>query len=154
MRQTNHHFYPVIALLLCTISFSLHLGAQDNGKVETAIRANNKQFADLFSSTSGTGVNALYAKNAMVLPPGGESVTEDAIGKFWGGAYGAGIKKVNLETTGLETTGTLAAETGKYTLYGADGSTIDAGKYMVLWKKENGSWKIFRDIWNTSMPAK
>jgi ketosteroid isomerase-like protein len=31
----------------------------------------------------------------------------------------------------------------------------DKGKYIVLWKKmPDGSLKIHRDIWNSSLPAK
>ena len=29
---------------------------------------------------------------------------------------------------------------------------LDKGKYVVVWENENGSWKIYRDIFNTSMP--
>jgi ketosteroid isomerase-like protein len=49
--------------------------------------------------------------------------------------------------------GDLAAETGKYDLTGADGTVLDSGKYVVVWKREGGHWKLHRDIWNTSMPA-
>ncbi len=31
-------------------------------------------------------------------------------------------------------------------------AVIDKGKYVVAWKKENGNWKLYRDIANTSMP--
>jgi hypothetical protein len=32
------------------------------------------------------------------------------------------------------------------------GHVIDKGKYVEIWKKENGEWKIYADIWNTSLP--
>ena len=47
----------------------------------------------------------------------------------------------------------LLAETGTYEMYGDNNKTLDKGKYVVVWKQENGQWKIYRDIWNTSMPA-
>jgi hypothetical protein len=34
-----------------------------------------------------------------------------------------------------------------------DGSILDTGKYIVIWKRENGAWKWHRDIWNSSRPA-
>ena len=46
-----------------------------------------------------------------------------------------------------------AVEIGQYTLGGADGTTIDQGKYLVVWKNDGGNWKLHRDIWNTSRPA-
>jgi len=30
---------------------------------------------------------------------------------------------------------------------------VTDGKYVVIWKRDGGQWKIHRDIWNTSMPA-
>jgi ketosteroid isomerase-like protein len=31
----------------------------------------------------------------------------------------------------------------------------DRGKYMVLWKRQaDGSWKLYRDMFNTSMPPR
>jgi ketosteroid isomerase-like protein len=32
------------------------------------------------------------------------------------------------------------------------GKVVDRGKYIVIWKREQGQWKLHRDIWNTSMP--
>ena len=29
----------------------------------------------------------------------------------------------------------------------------DKGKYIVIWKKEDGKWKIHRDLSNTDLPA-
>jgi hypothetical protein len=33
-----------------------------------------------------------------------------------------------------------------------DGKVLDKGKYIVIWKKEDGTWKLHRDIWTTSVP--
>ena len=70
------------------------------------------------------------------------------------GAFDAGVKNVSLETVSADPAGDKIIETGRYKLSGADGTTIDAGKYIVVWKKEKGDWKLYRDIWNTSQSAK
>jgi ketosteroid isomerase-like protein len=36
----------------------------------------------------------------------------------------------------------------------ADGKHLDHGPYMTLYKKEGGGWKLYRDTWNSAMPAK
>ena len=64
-----------------------------------------------------------------------------------------GVKEVELETVEAEGHGNTAIEVGKFTLYGADGQVIDKGKYIVIWKKEAGQWKLHRDIFNSSTPA-
>ena len=33
------------------------------------------------------------------------------------------------------------------------GRSSTSGKYIVVWKRDGGQWKLHRDIWNTSMPA-
>jgi hypothetical protein len=41
---------------------------------------------------------------------------------------------------------------GFYTMFGPEGKMMDTGKYVVIWKREEGQWKYNRDIANTSMP--
>ena len=45
------------------------------------------------------------------------------------------------------------SETGHYEIYAAENKLLDKGKYVVVWKSVNGVWKMYRDIFNTSMPA-
>jgi ketosteroid isomerase-like protein len=64
-----------------------------------------------------------------------------------------GIKAVKLETVEVERDGNTAYEVGTFTLQGAEGQVLDAGKYVVIWKQEAGQWKLHRDIFNSSRPA-
>jgi ketosteroid isomerase-like protein len=41
---------------------------------------------------------------------------------------------------------------GRYTLYAGD-NDVDKGKYVLIWKREAGQWRIHRDIVNSSRPA-
>lgn len=139
-----------------TMLFASGAAAQTAGKkLSGEIAAANNKFTEAFTQNAGMGIGALYASDAMVMPPNSEPIqTSDAISKFWKGAYDAGVKKVKLETVSLESGGSFANETGKYTLYDANDKVIDSGKYLVFWKKEDGAWKLYRDIWNSSVPGK
>jgi len=53
----------------------------------------------------------------------------------------------------VEDHGDTAIEVGKYTLKGEEGQVLDTGKYTVIWKQEEGQWKLHRDIFNSSVPA-
>jgi ketosteroid isomerase-like protein len=33
-----------------------------------------------------------------------------------------------------------------------DGKHLDHGPYLTFYKKADGAWKIYRDIWNSSIP--
>ncbi|MGH9895019.1 MAG: DUF4440 domain-containing protein [bacterium] len=76
-----------------------------------------------------------------------------AIQRFWQGAVDMGLKEAVLETLEVEAHGDTAHEVGCYTLKTGGGQVADAGKYLVVWKKEGGAWKLHRDIWTTSRPA-
>ena len=79
-----------------------------------------------------------------------------AIEAMWKGVHDAGGKAIALTTVDVTSSGSLAAETGTATLKmqppsGAEQS--QSVKYVVVWKKQpDGTWKIYRDIWN-AMPA-
>lgn len=64
------------------------------------------------------------------------------------------MRAARLESVELEGHGDTAIEVGKYALLDAKAKTIDAGKYLVVWKREQDQWKWHRDIWNSSMPAR
>lgn len=40
-----------------------------------------------------------------------------------------------------------------YTLKADGGAVADRGKFIVIWKNDGGSWKLHKDIFNTSQPA-
>jgi ketosteroid isomerase-like protein len=95
----------------------------------------------------------LYATDAIVFPPNGEMVKgREAITAFWKG-FIDGNMTAQIETVETETQGNLGVEVGKYTIMDGTGKTVDQGKYVVTWKKAADGWKLYRDIWNTNMPA-
>ena len=60
-----------------------------------------------------------------------------------------GIKGITLTSTEFLGTGDVVVESGTYEM--SDGTkAVDTGKYMVVWKKENGKYKMYRDIWNSN----
>ncbi len=49
--------------------------------------------------------------------------------------------------------GDLIAEEGELTIY-AGNEAVSEEKYIVLWKKEDGRWEMFRDMHNSNLPSK
>ncbi|MBD2752972.1 nuclear transport factor 2 family protein [Spirosoma sp. BT704] len=107
----------------------------------------------IFSKGAET-MGDLYTSDAKIYPPGGDTISGNtAIGEFWKGAYGMGIKAAKLDTVEAEPAGDQIVEVGNYTLYGDGNAELDKGKYIVVWKQDGEAWKLHRDIWNTSMPG-
>lgn len=144
--------------------FSLMLGlmgcqqksppAFDAAAAQKEIEALNAQFSEKFVKGDSSGVAALYAKDAKFMDAGAPAVVgRAAIQHTMTGFIQAGITKVDFKTTGIWGCDSLLAEEGELQLF-IKTQKIAQDKYIVLWKKENGEWKIFRDISNSDLPAK
>ena len=145
-----------IAIGLASIALLGASPAPAADDVRSAIEVANKNWEAAASRSDGPGVAALYTADGQLLPAQSDFVTGiQAIGQFWQAVFDSGIKSASLVTVEVESHGDTAYEVGSFELRGADGNVLDHGKYVVIWKKEDGSWKLHRDIWTTSVvPAK
>ena len=126
--------------------------ALNAGDIRTEIEAANKVLEAVVSRSDGPGMAALYTDNAQLLPGQSDFVTgTKAISQFWQAAFDSGLKGVSLVTVEVEKHGDTANEIGTIELRDADGKVLDNGKYIVIWKKEGNSWKLHRDMWNSSV---
>lgn len=141
---------------LASLGFLTALPASAADDVRPAIEAANKKWEAAASRSDGAGVAALYTSDAQLLPSQSDFVRgTQAIAHFWQAAFDSGVKGVSLTTLEVEGCGDTAYEVGKLEIRGADGKVLDQGKYVVVWKKQGDAWKLYRDIWTTSVvPAK
>ncbi len=120
--------------------------------IRNAIEAADREFEATFARGDASGLADLYTAEGAVLPPGSEVLRgKDAVRQVWQGAMDMGIKEAELEPFEVEGFGDTAHEVGRYRLKGEGGQVMDRGKYIVIWKREGGRWKIHRDIFNSSM---
>lgn len=120
--------------------------------INEAFRTMVGDFESTFARGDAAGVAAFYTDNAMLLPTGFDVVLgKRDIEAYWQEAMKMGIKTAKLDAMEVEQHGDTAIEVGKYTLSGADDEVMDHGKGIAIWKYEDGSWKIHRDIFNSSI---
>lgn len=142
----------VVTLLVLTAT-EVRPATQEN--VRAAIEANNRRFVAAAAKADPVAIAELYTSNAQAYPPNADIVQgRPAIQALWKSVLDSGIANVTLTTRDVESQGDLAFESGAYEMQLKDGKSVDRGKYIVVWKRESGQWKIHQDIWNTSMPAK
>lgn len=123
-------------------------------QVTAEIRRVNDLFETSFEQGDATAIASLYTPGGQLLPTGMEPIQGTAgIQAFWQGAIDAGLKQVKLQTRDVEELADTAIELGSYTLFGPDSQPADRGKYLVVWKEQQGQWKLHQDIWNSSMQA-
>ena len=119
----------------------------------SAIEAADQKFVSAFGRGDAAGIAQLYTEDGQILPPQSEPITgRHGIQAFWQGAMDMGVKAAKLESVEVEGHGDSAVEIGKYELYAAGQQRVDHGKYVVIWKREQGEWMLWRAIWNTSVP--
>jgi ketosteroid isomerase-like protein len=121
-----------------------------------AIERAGKAFTDAFGRGDIAPVSAMYAEDAIALPPdGGMLEGRAAIEALWKGFRDMGAKSMAFEVVDVVSSGNLAAETGVATLRvqpaGAGEAAVTV-KYVVVWKKKGGTWQLYRDIWNNIPP--
>jgi ketosteroid isomerase-like protein len=133
--------------------------------VRQSIEAGNTALIAALQKGDSLGAAALYDDSAMVLPSEMPAVSgRAAITSFWAGMGGMfTVSNMKLVVGDVVASGDLASETGRFemtlTPKAKGGKPIqDKGKYLVVWKKQpDGSYKLFRDMWNSDAapaPAK
>ena len=111
-----------------------------------------QRFLQLFAQNDIAGIAACYTEDAQMLvanmnPILGRAAIE-AVFKFTGGQG----HTLEFQIHELDVHGSTAIEIGEYIRSQSDGSTVDRGKYIVIWKRIGDEWKIYRDMFNTSQP--
>lgn len=144
-----------VVLLLCSslVVLASPSPSAQSGDVRAAIEAVNAKFDAAWGRKDAAAVTALYTANATLLPPNVGPVSgSEAILEFWKAALAAAPPAAKLTATEVEAHGDTAHEVGTYQMFASDGKVVETGKYVVVWKREGGQWKLHRDIWNSDMP--
>lgn len=114
------------------------------------IEAVNAKWAELFNKGDFEGVAQLYTVDAIAFPPGSAMVRgRAAIGRMW---KGMAEQVSNPKVTTLEVkrlSPSAAREIGTFSLTTKGPSPKEvSGKYLVVWERVQGEWKLAADIWN------
>lgn len=126
---------------------------QAPAEAEAAIAEGNETWEAGWSAADAARIASVYADDAVVLAPGAEALEgREAIQAALASILeAAGGSQMAIETLEVMSHGDVVIDRGSFVERAADGSHKDHGKYMAVWKKIDGSWKIVRDIWNSSM---
>ena len=96
--------------------------------------------------TADTSECRLMAPNAPMMQG------SDAVRAIFGEMIAAGIT-AELETLEAVVAADIGYRVGTYALFAPDGSPVDVGKYVELWRKTAAGWQISDDVWNSDFAA-
>lgn len=121
---------------------------------ETAwVKENVVKFSEAYKRGDSTAAASYYGEDVLVMPPNSPAITRKNIAAMWGETMRMGVKDIKLNVDNVTGNKDILVETGTYEMLGNNNQLLEKGKYVTVLKKENGNWKIFRDIWNTNTPA-
>jgi len=135
-----------VALTIALLAVLIAPAAAQKAEIEAV----NAKWMELFNKGDFDGVAALYTEDATAFPPGSAMVKgRAAIAALWKGmAEQVGDPKVT--TLDVKPLGAAAArEIGTFSLKTKGPNPQEVtGKYVVVWEKVGGDWKLAADIWN------
>jgi uncharacterized protein (TIGR02246 family) len=121
---------------------------------QAAIRASDAELSALVTKQDAAGIAALYTVDGQMLASGRDFIRgRPAIQEYWQAVIHAGVAAIEFTTRELLVDGSTAVEVGEYVVKNGTETVVDRGKYMVLWHRENGLWRLHRDMANTSLGA-
>lgn len=107
-----------------------------------------------FTAHDAAGIAALYTEDAQLLPPDQDVVSgRAAIQEFFARSNPPGSAAIEIATVETHVFGDYAHRQGSFLLKDAGGEAVASGKFLELWKKQDGEWRIHRDMWSANAPA-
>ena len=118
------------------------------------IQAVQDRLAEAVRTRDANAAAALYLDDAQLLPQGAPTCNgRGAIAAFFAGAIDSGIVDARFTTMEVDGGDMQATETGHYALYAGPpgGAPVLAaeGRYLIVWRKAAGEWRMYRDMFNT-----
>lgn len=146
-----------LSLLILIISVNLSCSEEKNAAPESQVKGidmvkarkeidnNVKQFSQDFKNADSLALSAHYASDGTF-----GSIKKDDLASAWGSmirnAVKRGTPEVRFTTNSLFSDGEYLIEIGHYEYLDKDKQVKSKGKYLVVWKQEDGKWKMYRDI--------
>lgn len=121
--------------------------ARDTGGVQQAItqQYQNLRQAMLDGNPSRIAEEIYTADGALFNPTGDPVQGREALEKAFAGMIGAGFVLV-CQPMEVIATSSMAYEIGTASIQNEEGKELSRARYLVIWKEENGTWKMHRDF--------
>ncbi len=125
----------------------------DMKAAKAEIDKKNRKFMDLISQKDAAGLAQLYTNDGQFM---GANMTtskgKEAIQATFQNYLNSGIAKIELQNLAIWGDEDMLVTEDAWQIFVEDGTEVDRGKAIVVWKKEDGTWKMFRDIINSDLP--
>jgi len=122
-------------------------------QISSPMAATPGRWMELFNGRDAEALAAMYAEDAVMLPPNEPAIFgRDAIRAGFSETFASRDLKADIEALEIVVDGDLAYVAGRYRMWTGDGTLVDRGKFLEIWRAVDGQWMIHRDIHNSSLP--
>jgi len=145
-----------IITLVAMTALSISCQSQSkNPQLENAKKAIAKSNAVYHQSLVKNDVSIFvnsYSEDACIMAPDVPMACgREALTKFFNEGYAMGLRSGKFVTTQVYGDGSeYVTEEGVGYVYDSAGKQLDEVKYLVLWKKTDKGWKMFRDSFSSN----
>ena len=126
---------------------------------EQQIRDLEQQWAEAVEERNLEGIVDLFAEDGQVMPPNAEpAMGRESVRKAWQGMLDLPELDLSFAPTDVNVaeSGDMAYAIGTYRLTfqseGQEEPTQDSGKYVDIWEKVDGEWKVMVEMFNSNLP--
>lgn len=105
----------------------------------------DKQFSKHYYNCDSIALYAMYTKDASFGAAKGQEILQ-VLGRNIRSSMKNNTRTIIFTITSLSVDSEFIIEVGKYETKDDQGNSKGKGKYLVVWKQENGEWKLYRDI--------
>jgi uncharacterized protein (TIGR02246 family) len=121
------------------------------------VRRMGDEWARHWNAGDLDGVAAIYAEDAVYLPPHHEAVHgREAIREYLKAPLGHGVSDLAFDVTHIKQQGAIAWDVGTYRMtipQNEETKREDHGKYLTVWRRLGERWLIAADAWSSDVPA-
>jgi ketosteroid isomerase-like protein len=119
----------------------------------TVIRQIDSQLTGFVLRANWPGLQALFADNAVLMPPGASTIAGAAAVAEWYASASGTLHEFTTTVEAIGGSGNLAVNRGTYmvvrTPLGETQPVTERGNYLrVLQRQPDGSWRITASMWN------
>ncbi|UJH68313.1 DUF4440 domain-containing protein [Allomuricauda sp. SCSIO 65647] len=116
----------------------------DMSVLKKEIASRLRDYENNLRNGDSIALGAMYMEDAEIIP---STVGRENIVKAFGAMIRDGITGSSFKTVGLWGNDQLLVEEGTGEWSHESGQVVGRGRYLLVWQKDNGEWKILRDTW-------
>jgi ketosteroid isomerase-like protein len=123
------------------------------GPTLEAMLAVSPSWGEHFSANDADALAAIYTDDATLMPPNQPLIQgSDALRALVQFYWDLGVVRSDVhQVTEYGMADDWGWGSGPYVLMLADGTVVDTGKYVVIYRVVDGGWRISHHIWNSDL---